>query len=451
VKSPWGTGKSFFVDNWQKSLKHAGLFTVYFSAWQAEIQQQPAFYFLQTFIKSFKDNPEYFCRLDELLENGTLRILPIILTLATIVAIPANAVAAFFLKLLTDKVKEKCEKELKKFDLLAESPMYIEESKENLKIYLNQIFEVSSDERIYVFIDELDRCKPDFAIKVLEEIKHFFSLPNVVFVLSVDLQQLEGTIKHIYGQHIDCEGYLMRFVNLFYTLPPSDNLSYAKYLRKRLPDTLPDALHSLPPEGELAKSSLKFEDIFAKFSDAFGSSLRDQERIITKLNLMLPEKIFLLPTLYFLFVQLHFPAYWQKNHSEDLNKLRLAHLNAYLKNIKRDTINLFIQEADRQRHPYNYDVTMIDYNQFFLSLLDGLISILSFAQNQKLQTEENNSFDKSERNRNVYYWYFRDIVLTNLKDFNRQLEIINLYSENIGYSIGSVGAIIGQGTIQPAK
>jgi hypothetical protein len=222
-------------------------------------------------------------------------------------------------------------------------------------------------------------------------------------------------------------------------------------LRKRLPDTLPDALHSLPPEGELAKSSLKFEDIFAKFSDAFGSSLRDQERIITKLNLMLPEKIFLLPTLYFLFVQLHFPAYWQKNHSEDLNKLRLAHLNAYLKNIKRDTINLFIQEADRQRHPYNYDVTMIDYNQFFLSLLDGLISILSFAQNQKLQTEENNSFDKSERNRNVYYWYFRDIVLTNLKDFNRQLEIINLYSENIGYSIGSVGAIIGQGTIQPAK
>ena len=53
--------------------------------------------------------------------------------------------------------------------------------------------------RLLIFIDELDRCRPTFAIETLEVVKHFFNVPNVVFVFSLDMNQLQKSIKTIYG------------------------------------------------------------------------------------------------------------------------------------------------------------------------------------------------------------------------------------------------------------
>ncbi len=65
--------------------------------------------------------------------------------------------------------------------------------------------------RLVIFIDELDRCKPTYAIKLLEQIKHYMMDDRITFVFSVNLEQLQHTIKCYYGADFDASRYLDRF------------------------------------------------------------------------------------------------------------------------------------------------------------------------------------------------------------------------------------------------
>ena len=70
-----------------------------------------------------------------------------------------------------------------------------------------------------VIIDELDRCRPLFAIEVLEKAKHLFNVGNVVFVIGIDREQLGHSIRTVYGAGMDPEGYLRRFIDMNFNLP----------------------------------------------------------------------------------------------------------------------------------------------------------------------------------------------------------------------------------------
>lgn len=72
---------------------------------------------------------------------------------------------------------------------------------------------------LVIVVDELDRCRPDYALEVLEVIKHFFNVPMVHFVLGVNLLALENSVKARYGQGIDAKAYLQKFISLTLTLP----------------------------------------------------------------------------------------------------------------------------------------------------------------------------------------------------------------------------------------
>lgn len=71
---------------------------------------------------------------------------------------------------------------------------------------------------LMVVVDELDRCRPDYAIKVLEEIKHFFDIPGISFILALHGGQLSKSVKAIYGSEFDSEEYLRRFFTRRYEL-----------------------------------------------------------------------------------------------------------------------------------------------------------------------------------------------------------------------------------------
>lgn len=75
---------------------------------------------------------------------------------------------------------------------------------------------------IIIVIDELDRCRPTYAVKVLEEIKHLFDVPGLVFVLAVHAEQLAHSVAGAYGSGFDGRAYLKRFIDREYHLarPP---------------------------------------------------------------------------------------------------------------------------------------------------------------------------------------------------------------------------------------
>ena len=75
--------------------------------------------------------------------------------------------------------------------------------------------------RLVIFIDELDRCNPAFAIKLLERIKHYFNNSRITFVFSVNVAELQHAVRNHYGSDFDASRYLDRFFDLRIDLPPA--------------------------------------------------------------------------------------------------------------------------------------------------------------------------------------------------------------------------------------
>lgn len=78
----------------------------------------------------------------------------------------------------------------------------------------NKICELTKDKTVLLVVDELDRCMPEYAIKVLERLHHMFEgLDNVIVLLAIDSTQLEHSVKEIYGEQVDTERYLRKFIS----------------------------------------------------------------------------------------------------------------------------------------------------------------------------------------------------------------------------------------------
>ena len=93
----------------------------------------------------------------------------------------------------------------------------------NIDALKNVMAKAAEERPILFFIDELDRCRPDVALSILELVKHVFDVPGIKFVFIANMQQLKAVIRKRYGQDVDADVYLEKFVNLSIVLPSVDN------------------------------------------------------------------------------------------------------------------------------------------------------------------------------------------------------------------------------------
>jgi hypothetical protein len=134
--------------------------------------------------------------------------------------------------------------------------------------------ESSTNLPLIFIVDELDRCKPPFALDVLEKIKHVFSVEGVHFVLVTHLTQLETFVRLTYGAEIDALTYLQKFYNLIVHLPGD-----GRYEHERLSRIF---IAHLSQQLTLDKEALGFIDAVAQ---ARGLSLRSLEKILSYMSL----------------------------------------------------------------------------------------------------------------------------------------------------------------------
>ncbi len=142
------------------------------------------------------------------------------------------------------------------------------------KKYLSLLAEKLGGESSIVFIiDELDRCKPKFALSLIESIKHLFCVPNITFVLVMNRKQLEEAVRCEYGHGVDAARYLQKFVSVWTTLPkPEDRHLPKKYLQYCL-SRMEYAAKTTPQ-----KLTIKFFEYIASYYDL---SLREIEKSLT--------------------------------------------------------------------------------------------------------------------------------------------------------------------------
>ena len=99
---------------------------------------------------------------------------------------------------------------------------------ELIKQLINDVINKSHCKSIVIFVDELDRCNPSYAVRLLEDIKHYFLMDNVTFVFSVNLSELQHMVKSVYGEQFDAFRYLDRFFDIRLNLPVANQELYLK-------------------------------------------------------------------------------------------------------------------------------------------------------------------------------------------------------------------------------
>lgn len=224
LNAKWGAGKTTFIKMWQQKLKNADYCTLYFNAWECDYTTDPLIAMLSKLEELHGDQETY-----QKIASNLGRIL-------WAVTISAGKQ---FIKNKVGVDSEVVESAINEISELGEEALKeYREQQGNLKVFRKLLTEyvASSSNKIPIifFIDELDRCNPTFAVRLLERIKHLFYIPNIVFVLSINNEQLEYAIQGYYGSSaFNAKEYLRRFIDIEYILPEPDLESFCRYLYRR--------------------------------------------------------------------------------------------------------------------------------------------------------------------------------------------------------------------------
>lgn len=224
INNKWGTGKSTFLEMWKQQLKNEGFQTLYFNAWENDFQPEVMVALLAE-LKELQDKGK--SNFNSLVKSGATflnKATPIITKGIISKAVGDKAVGE-----LVEVVTELTAGELKKqIDSFTDAKRGVVDFRESLEKYVEK---VNNDKPVVFIIDELDRCRPNYSVSVLEEIKHLFSVPGIVFVLSIDKVQLGHAIRGVYGsEQIDSDEYLRRFIDIEYALPDPPTDLFVDYL-----------------------------------------------------------------------------------------------------------------------------------------------------------------------------------------------------------------------------
>lgn len=123
---------------------------------------------------------------------------------------------------------------------------------------------------LFVLIDELDRCRPTYAIEMLEQVKHLFDIDNTIFVIATDGDQLAHSVKAVYGEGFDGAGYLLRFFHRHYRFESRDLAAFSDYLF---------ALHEIDVSKLGTPFNSSISAVFVGAMDSYKVTLRDAEQI----------------------------------------------------------------------------------------------------------------------------------------------------------------------------
>lgn len=222
IDAPWGEGKSYFGRNWAKALQESGHKVVFIDAFEQDYVEDPFLLITAEFSHVLGGDQGAVKTLHEKAANVMKAILPIgtkaLINMAGRLALGSTGLADSLketLEVTTDDISESSKKWVE--DRLAGFAL----EKESFRGFREELarFAAGQDKPVILFIDELDRCKPSFAVKLVERLKHFFDVPNLIFVLLLNREQLERAVKGMYGADTDSATYLGKFVNFFFRLP----------------------------------------------------------------------------------------------------------------------------------------------------------------------------------------------------------------------------------------
>lgn len=266
VDAPWGMGKSTFLHMWINELDlgnpnfiaaqemdppYESMFAgkcvlpVYYNAWENDYCDKaliPLLFTLCAQMEKKQHEGQFLSdqgdKIVDFISTCARLLTSLTISLSTenpVIAEAGGAAAGYFTKGILHNLTRYLDK---KIEIDPEETISAEYDKQ-LRIrqdFHNALEELATiSDGVYIFIDELDRCKPSFAVETLEVIKHFFNIPNVVFVFAVDQSQLCHAISGLYGSNMDAGGYLTKFFDYQIRLPAPTSVQLVENYKRDIP------------------------------------------------------------------------------------------------------------------------------------------------------------------------------------------------------------------------
>tara|TARA_B100002049_G_scaffold235412_2_gene219745 strand:- start:1430 stop:3013 length:1584 start_codon:yes stop_codon:yes gene_type:complete len=247
LDAEWGAGKTYFLKRWSEDLK-ASHPVVYIDAWAIDYLESPLMTVLSEIIEQLRlqtdkiDSTETQKKLTEVVKAAAPRIGSALMkrylgfdfnifdSAEPVDSKPDGSIKEIDFSKAGEKVLEVFCKEV------TDSKKSVKTLKLAIQNWVEYVVEhpvkemdtITKSFPAFIFIDELDRCKPTYAVEMLEAIKHVFDIPGLVFVVATNTHQLSHTVKAVYGNGFNAEGYLSRFFDNRYYLKTELNRELIK-------------------------------------------------------------------------------------------------------------------------------------------------------------------------------------------------------------------------------
>ena len=219
LNGAWGVGKSFVLDLFEQYVKNEQseetasnkYFLFHYNCWEYDYYEEPLVAIVSSMLDEIEKQEKLFSSKAKVIIKSALKIIGKGLLakgnelVEEKTGINIEEVAYAIRDADETRIKEL--EENKKFD-----------SNFNFKKTLNTMKEtvksIAKEKTLIFVVDELDRCLPEYAIKVLERLHHVFdNVPNVQVIIAVDKKQFEHTVKNIYGEGTNVDKYLAKFID----------------------------------------------------------------------------------------------------------------------------------------------------------------------------------------------------------------------------------------------
>ncbi|EPQ8264817.1 KAP family P-loop NTPase fold protein [Vibrio alginolyticus] len=302
LNAEWGAGKTYFLKRWSEDIKeHYPV--VYVDAWKKDYSDDPLMTVISSIIEQLrkqagkdKESPEFKAPrkligllkaaapgIGRALSKRYIGIDPVEVmnadneseSLGTIEGEDGQSIDMSFAA--SEAVKYQLDEHEAK-------SLAIESLKTSVFEWVSAVTGLKEKELpAFIFIDELDRCRPSYAVEMLETIKHIFDIDGVVFVVATDTEQLQHAVKAVYGEGFDAKIYLGRFFNSRYSLKAPNLDSFLEVhsdVAKFSGDYFREAKIDVLPFNEDAKITLKNISVIL---DAFKISARNAIQIADRI------------------------------------------------------------------------------------------------------------------------------------------------------------------------
>jgi hypothetical protein len=296
IEAGFGHGKTFFRTAWAKQLRQAGEVVIEVDAQKSDHSGDPVVTFLGALLAALpeieKGNVEKTTEALKKYGGVAIRSAAHMVLRAgaeeAIEALSGEVAEAFegqeALQGIVNDVGDQMSKTASQLiaGQLAVEKAMAKELPDQLKALRVELTKGAETDRVIILIDELDRCHPEYAISLLETMKHIFDIDGYVFCLMVNADYLEKVAQHRFGSYGDGERYLDKFVDLRLSLGATSEAKGAatQQLAMNLPLGTPygiDPAFSVEAAAELA----------GKMAANSGLSFRQIKRVLDRVEIAL--------------------------------------------------------------------------------------------------------------------------------------------------------------------